>query len=60
VHACTVCEANLPLGVRQVLQIHPDSRILVVIQAPGIKVHNSGVPFDDASGERLRDWMGFT
>ena len=60
VRACTLCEPHLPLGVRQVLQVHPAARILVVGQAPGIRVHNSGVPFDDASGDRLREWMGIT
>jgi uracil-DNA glycosylase len=60
VRACTLCAAQLPLGPRPVLQVHPAARILVVGQAPGTKVHNSGVPFDDASGERLRQWMGIT
>lgn len=58
VRACTLCAPHLPLGVRPVLQVHPAARILVVGQAPGIRVHNSGIPFDDASGERLREWMG--
>ncbi|MEI8171671.1 MAG: uracil-DNA glycosylase family protein [Rhodoferax sp.] len=58
VRSCTLCAPHLPLGVRPVLQVHPAARILVVGQAPGIKVHNSGIPFDDASGERLREWMG--
>jgi uracil-DNA glycosylase len=43
-----------------VLQFHPKARILIAGQAPGRKVHDSGVPFDDASGDRLRDWMGVT
>jgi uracil-DNA glycosylase len=43
-----------------VLQVHPAARILIAGQAPGRKVHESGVPFDDASGERLRQWMGVT
>ncbi len=58
VRACTICAAHLPLGVRPVLQVDAAARILVVGQAPGRKVHESGVPFDDASGERLRQWMG--
>ena len=58
VRACKLCEPHLPLGARPVLQVHPEARILVVGQAPGTKVHSSGVPFDDASGERLREWMG--
>ena len=58
VRACTICEADLPHGPRPVLQLHPKARILVAGQAPGRKVHDSGVPFDDASGNRLREWLG--
>jgi uracil-DNA glycosylase len=58
VRACTICAPHLPHGVRPVLQLDPASRVLVVGQAPGRKVHESGVPFADASGDRLRDWMG--
>jgi uracil-DNA glycosylase len=58
VRGCDVCRAVLPLGPRPVLQVHPEARILIAGQAPGSKVHTSGVPFDDASGDRLRDWMG--
>ena len=60
VRACTVCAVHLPSGPRPVLQVHREARILVAGQAPGRKVHESGVPFDDASGERLRQWMGVT
>jgi len=60
VRACTVCAAQLPSGPRPVLQVHPAARILVAGQAPGRKVHERGIPFDDASGERLRQWMGVT
>jgi uracil-DNA glycosylase len=60
VRACTLCEPHLPLGARPVLQVHPAAHILVVGQAPGIRVHKSGIPFDDASGDRLREWMGIT
>jgi uracil-DNA glycosylase len=60
VRGCTVCAAHLPAGPRPVLQVHPAARILIAGQAPGRKVHESGVPFDDASGERLRQWMGVT
>ena len=56
--ACTLCAAHQPQGVRPVLQVHPAARILVVGQAPGIRVHTSGIPCDDASGQRLREWMG--
>lgn len=58
VRACTLCAEHLPLGPRPVLQFHPEARILIASQAPGRKVHASGIPFDDASGDRLRDWMG--
>ena len=60
VRACTICEADLPLGPRPVLQLHPKSKVLIAGQAPGTKVHASGFPFDDASGNRLREWMGVT
>lgn len=60
VRACTICEARLPLGPRPVLQLHPKAKILIAGQAPGNKVHQSGIPFDDASGQRLRQWLGVT
>ena len=58
VRQCTLCAEHLPHGVRPVVQIHPNAKILIAGQAPGRKVHESGIPFDDASGDRLRDWMG--
>jgi uracil-DNA glycosylase len=58
VRDCRVCAAHLPLGPRPVLQAGATARILIVGQAPGARVHASGVPWDDASGERLRQWMG--
>jgi uracil-DNA glycosylase len=60
VRACTICKLHLPEGPRPILQLHPRARILIAGQAPGRRVHLSGVPFDDPSGERLRDWMGVT
>lgn len=60
VRACTLCSQHLPLGPRPVLQMHSSARILVVGQAPGRKVHETGVPFNDASGERLWTWMGIS
>jgi uracil-DNA glycosylase len=60
VRACTLCAAHLPHGPRPVLQAHTKARILIAGQAPGSKVHASGVPFDDASGERLRQWTGLS
>lgn len=58
VRACRLCAAHLPLGPRPVLQVDPRARVLIAGQAPGRRVHESGVPFQDASGERLRAWMG--
>jgi uracil-DNA glycosylase len=60
VRACRICEPHLPAGPRPVLQVHPEARLLLASQAPGRKVHESGTPFDDASGNRLREWMGVT
>jgi len=60
VRACRLCADHLPLGPRPVLQLHPKARILIAGQAPGRKVHESGIPFADASGERLRAWLGIT
>ncbi len=58
IRACRICEAHLLLGVRPVLQASATSRLLIVSQAPGRKVHESGIPFNDVSGERLREWLG--
>ena len=60
VRDCRLCEQHLPLGPRPVLQVHANARILIAGQAPGRKVHESGKPFDDASGKRLRDWLGIS
>lgn len=60
VHCCTICEEHLPLGPRPILQLHPQARILIASQAPGRKAHVSGIPFQDASGERLRSWLGIS
>jgi uracil-DNA glycosylase len=58
VRACRICEAELPLGPRPVVQLASGARLLIVGQAPGSKVHRSGIPWNDASGDRLRDWLG--
>ena len=58
IRACELCSADLPLGPRPVLQAHPSARILIVGQAPGTAVHRTGIPFNDPSGDRLRDWLG--
>lgn len=57
IRACTLCEKHLPLGPRPVLSAHANSKILIVGQAPGTKVHASGLPWDDVSGKNLRAWM---
>lgn len=54
---CRTCAAALPLGPRPVLRAQRGARLLIIGQAPGTKVHESGVPWNDASGERLRDWL---
>lgn len=55
---CTVCEKFLPLGPRPVVSVSKKSKILIVGQAPGTKVHASGIPWDDQSGKNLRAWLG--
>jgi uracil-DNA glycosylase len=60
IRACRLCEAQLPLGPRPVLRASASARLLIVGQAPGTKVHASGIPWDDASGRRLRDWLEMT
>ena len=60
VRGCRACEAHLPLGPRPVLRAAASARILIVGQAPGLRVHTTGLPWDDPSGARLRDWMGVT
>jgi len=55
---CRACEQYLPLGPRPILRASSTARILIVGQAPGTRVHSTGVPWDDPSGERLRAWMG--
>lgn len=57
VRACRVCEAHLPLGPRPVLRADGRARILIVGQAPGTRVYATGIPWNDPSGDRLRDWL---
>ena len=57
VRACRICEAELPFGPRPVVQLASTARLLIIGQAPGSKVHRSGIPWNDASGDRLRDWL---
>ncbi len=58
VRACRLCEEELPLGPRPVIRVSETARILVAGQAPGTRVHETGIPFNDPSGDRLREWMG--
>lgn len=60
IKACMLCEANLPFPPKPTLSFSASSKILIVGQAPGIKVHESGIPWNDASGDRLREWLGVT
>ena len=57
IRACRVCAEHLPLGPRPVLHISRTARLLVASQAPGTKVHQAGISFWDASGDRLRGWL---
>ena len=57
IRSCRECEPHLSLGPRPILSAHRNSKILIVGQAPGKRVHQSGVPWDDPSGVRLRDWL---
>jgi uracil-DNA glycosylase len=55
--ACTVCAAHLPLGPRPAFQMSPTARLLIIGQAPGTRVHETGIPWNDPSGDRLRGWL---
>lgn len=57
IRSCRICEAHLPLGPRPILAAATTARILLVGQAPGSKVHATGIPWNDPSGDRLRDWF---
>lgn len=57
VRACRLCADHLPLGPRPILRVNPTAKLLIVGQAPGTRVHNSGVPWNDPSGDRLRQWL---
>jgi len=57
IRQCTICSQHLALGPRPIATAHPDAKIVIIGQAPGAKVHNSGIPWDDASGKQLRKWL---
>ena len=58
IRACRACLGDLPHEPRPVVRVFPETRLLICGQAPGRQVHESGMPFTDPSGDRLRDWMG--
>jgi uracil-DNA glycosylase len=60
IRACEVCVPHLPEGPRPIVQASATARIVIIGQAPGRRVHRSGVPWDDASGNTLRAWLGLT
>ncbi len=59
ISGCTICVPHLELGPRPIVSVSEESRIVLIGQAPGRIVHESGVPWDDKSGENLRNWMGW-
>lgn len=58
IKSCSICLKHLPAGPRPVFQVSQTAKILIVGQAPGRRVHETGIPFNDPSGDRLRDWVG--
>ena len=54
---CEVCKKFLPIEPRPVVQLNPFSKIIIIGQAPGRRVHETGIPWNDASGKKLREWM---
>lgn len=60
IRGCEVCKAYLPLGPRPIVAAHSNSKIVIIGQAPGTKIHRTGVPWDDPSGKQLRKWLGIT
>ena len=58
IRSCRVCAAHLPLEPRPIVRGLPSARLLIISQAPGTRVHETGLSFNDKSGDRLREWMG--
>ncbi|MEO1248799.1 MAG: uracil-DNA glycosylase family protein, partial [Pseudomonadota bacterium] len=58
--ACTLCADQLPHEPRPVVRAAPSAKLMIIGQAPGRRVHESGIPWNDPSGDRLRDWLGVT
>ncbi len=57
IRACTLCEPALPLGANPVIQASPMARLMIIGQAPGTRVHHTSLPWNDPSGDRLRNWL---
>ena len=60
IRSCQVCKSYLPLGPRPIVAAHPTARIIIIGQAPGTKVHQTGIPWDDPSGRQLRKWLNIS
>ena len=60
INNCTICKDYLPLGPRPIVSAHPDSKIIIIGQAPGTSVHKTGIPWNDPSGRQLRKWLNVT
>ena len=58
IRACRICEPYLPHGARPVIHASATAKLCIVAQAPGLRVHETGISFNDPSGDRLREWMG--
>ncbi len=58
IRACTICKAHLPFDPNPIVRPSRTAKIIIVGQAPGTKVHNTGIPWNDPSGDKLRGWMG--
>jgi len=57
IRACRICEAHLPLGPRPIVRASAQSKLCIIAQAPGLRVHETGLSFNDPSGDRLRSWL---
>ena len=60
VRNCTECKAHLPFAPNPILRVGGQARLLIIGQAPGTKVHETGIPWNDPSGNRLRNWLGLS
>ena len=60
IKACTLCDGDLPFAAKPIFSFSVTSKILIVGQAPGIKMHESGITWNGVSGDRLREWLGVT